>query len=148
MSDRCFTDTNILVYAHDHSAGPKHVKAQALVEELWNTGQGVLSTQVLQEFCVSVRRRALRPLKAEEIKEVLQDYSRWQVVINTPGSILRALELELRYRISFWDALIVQAAEESGASVLYSEDLATGQQYGSVRVINPFNVPQESHIVG
>ncbi|HUK74134.1 MAG TPA: PIN domain-containing protein [Candidatus Bathyarchaeia archaeon] len=138
MSDRYFVDTNILVYAHERSAGPKHVRAQQLMEELWSTGQGVLSTQVLQEFCVSVRRNATHPMRADELRGLLQDYSRWRVVINTPESILRALEIESRFRISFWDALIVQAAEEADAAVLYSEDLASGQRYGSVRVINPF----------
>jgi predicted nucleic acid-binding protein len=137
MSDRCFLDTNILVYAHDRSAGAKHSRARQLVEDLWNSGLGVLSTQVLQELCVSVRRKASRPLSVEEARRLLEDYLSWEIVINTPASVIQALELEARYKISFWDALIIQAAESSGAGILYSEDLASQQSYGSVRVVNP-----------
>jgi predicted nucleic acid-binding protein len=68
---------------------------------------------------------------------LLQDYLSWEVVVNSADSILEALAIELRYSISFWDALIVQAAGISGATVVYSEDLADGQIYGSLRVVNP-----------
>jgi predicted nucleic acid-binding protein len=138
MSDRCFVDTNILVYAHDRSAGSKHQRARQLIEDLWSSGQGVLSTQVLQELCISVRRKASRPLSVEETRRLLQDYLSWEIVVNTPASVLQALDIEARYKISFWDALIVQAAESSGVAILYSEDLASGQSYGSIRVVNPF----------
>jgi len=137
MSDRSFVDTNILVYAHDRSAGAKHARARQLIEDLWDSGQGVLSTQVLQELSVNVRRKARQPLSAEETRRLLEDYLSWEIVVNTPASVLRALDLEARYKMSFWDALIVQAAESSGAAILYSEDLASGQRYGSVRVVNP-----------
>jgi len=137
MSDKYFLDTNILVYAHDRSAGAKHKRARAVVEQLWHSGQGVLSTQVLQELCVNLRRKATRPLPIEETRRLIQDYLSWEVVVNSPGSVVQALELEARYRISFWDALILHAAEMAGATVLYSEDLAGGQSYGSIRVINP-----------
>jgi predicted nucleic acid-binding protein len=137
MSDKYFVDTNILVYAHDRSAGVKHDRANALVNQLWDTGRGVLSTQVLQELCFNLRRKAAHPLSVDEVRLLLQDYSSWEVVTNTSASILRALDIEVRYKISFWDALIVHAAEASGASILYSEDLARGQRYGAVRVMNP-----------
>jgi predicted nucleic acid-binding protein len=68
---------------------------------------------------------------------LIQDYLTWEVVINDGASVLRALEIEERYGLSYWDALIVQAAELSGAAVLYSEDLSTGQRYGSVEVVDP-----------
>jgi predicted nucleic acid-binding protein len=73
----------------------------------------------------------------EEVRRIIQDYLSWEVVVNTPGSVLQALEIEVRYKTSFWDALVLQAAESSGAAVLYSEDLASGQKYGPIRVINP-----------
>jgi len=138
MSDKYFVDTNVLVYAYDRSAGAKHERAQALIEELWNSGSGVLSTQVLQEFCVNLRRKAGQPLPADAVRRLIQDYSSWEIVVNTADSILQALDIEARYRISFWDALILQAAESSGATLVYSEDLASGQKYGSIRVVNPF----------
>ena len=137
MSDKCFVDTNILVYAHDRSTGIKHRRAQILIEELWNAGTGVVSTQVLQELCINLRRKAANPLPVEEVRRLIREYSTWGVVTNTPASVLGALEIETRYMTSFWDALILQAAEEAGASILYSEDLATGQLYGAVRVVNP-----------
>jgi predicted nucleic acid-binding protein len=141
MNDKCFVDTNILVYAHDRSAGVKHRRAQALVEELWNSGQGALSTQVLQELCINFRRKAGNPLSVDEVRLLIRDYATWDVVTNTPAAILKALDIEMRYKVSFWDALILQAAEDAGASVLYSEDLATGQRYGPVRVVNPLINP-------
>ncbi len=137
MSDRYFVDTNILMYAHDASAGAKHERAKALVEKLWRDRTGVVSTQVLQELSVNLHRKAGRPLDGKATRELVADYLTWQVVVNGGESILEALDLEARFQISFWDALIVQAAHASGAEVLYSEDLSDGQAYGTVRVINP-----------
>ncbi|HEV2730609.1 MAG TPA: PIN domain-containing protein [Terriglobales bacterium] len=137
MSDKRFVDTNILVYAHDRSAGVKNKRAQNLIEQLWNSGQGVLSTQVLQELCVNLRRKVQPALVADEVRRLIQDYLSWEIVVNTTDSVIEALEIEQRHKISFWDALIVQSALTSGATVLYSEDLAAGQRYGPIRVINP-----------
>lgn len=138
MSDRCFVDTNILIYAHDLSAGTKHQRAMQLVEELWATGSGVLSTQVLQEFANTVRRKPRRPLSLDDTLQVVRQYLQWQVVINTPTSVVTALGIESRYRVSFWDALILCAAQVANVQTLYTEDLSNGQMYGSVRAINPF----------
>jgi predicted nucleic acid-binding protein len=96
-----------------------------------------VSTQVLQELSVNLRRKAGRPLDARATREIVADYLAWHVVVNNGESILEALDLEARYRMSFWDALVVHAANASGAVVLYSENLSNGQTYGSVRVINP-----------
>jgi predicted nucleic acid-binding protein len=137
MADKYFVDTNILIYAHDRTAGSKHDRARRLVENLWASGQGVLSTQVLQELCVNLRRKVARPLALEEIRRLVRDYVSWDIVVNTPEAVIQALEIEARYKISFWDALILHAAEQSGAAVLYSEDLAAKQIYGIVRVVNP-----------
>jgi predicted nucleic acid-binding protein len=137
MSDRYFVDTNILMYAHDKSTGSKHTSAKALIDELWLHRTGVISTQVLQELAVNLRRKAGRPLDAKATREVVADYLTWQVVVNTAESVLGALELEERYRISFWDALVIHAAQAAGAAVLYSEDLADGQDYGGVTIVNP-----------
>ena len=138
MSDRYFVDTNILMYAHDSAAGEKHERAKALVEELWETRSGVVSTQVLQELAVNLRRKTKKPLDARATREVVSDYLAWHVVVNGGDSILEALDIEARYRVSFWDALVIQAAQTSGAETLYSEDLSDGQRYGVVRVRNPF----------
>jgi predicted nucleic acid-binding protein len=141
MKDKCFVDTNILVYAHDRSTGVKHLRAQALLEQLWDSGCGVLSTQVLQELCINLRRKAGNPLPVDEVRLLIREYSTWEVVTNTPESVLKALDLEMRYKTSFWDALILQAAEDAGASILYSEDLAAKQRYGAILVVNPLVDP-------
>ena len=137
MKDRYFVDTNILMYAHDTSAGAKHDRAKAVVEELWRARSGIVSTQILQELCVGLRRKARRPVDMKTAREIVTDYLSWNVHVNTGASTLEALEIEERYRISFWDALVIQAAEASGATVLYTEDLSDGQMYGAVRVVNP-----------
>jgi predicted nucleic acid-binding protein len=143
MSDKYFVDTNILMYAHDAAGGAKHDQARALVEELWRDRSGVVSTQVLQELCVNLRRKAARPVDLATTRKIVADYLTWNVVTNTAESILEALEIEKQYRISFWDALVVQAAETSGATVLYSEDLSDGQSYRGVRVVNPLKAAKE-----
>lgn len=137
MAYRFFVDTNILIYAHDPRAGQKHERARRLIEHLWSTGEGVLSTQILQELCINLRRKVAHPLPTDEIRRLVRDYLSWEIVVNTPDSVIEALEIEAHYKISFWDALVMQAAETSGAAVLYSEDLATGQSYGTIKVVNP-----------
>ena len=92
---------------------------------------------MLQELAVNLRRKAGRPLDVKVTREIVADYLAWQVIVNGGESILEALDLEARFQISFWDALVVQAAQASGAEILYSEDLSDGQTYGGVRVINP-----------
>ena len=138
MKDRFFVDTNVIVYAHDTAAGAKHGAARALIERLWEERSGVVSTQVLQELYVTVRRKVATPLAPEEAKLLIGDYLRWEVVVNDGEAILAAIELEKRFKLSFWDALIVHAATQSGADTLYSEDLGDGRSYGDVRVVNPF----------
>lgn len=138
MSDKSFVDSNVLVYAHDRGTGAKHEAARSLVERLWQERAGILSTQVLQEFYVNVRRKARHPLSATEARQLLEEYSSWEVVVNTTQSVLEAVDLETRWSLSFWDALIVQAANASGAATLYSEDLSHEQTYGAVQVVNPF----------
>jgi predicted nucleic acid-binding protein len=137
MSDRYFVDTNILMYAHDSATGAKHQKARVLVEELWETRSGVVSTQVLQELAVNLRKKARKPLDGRATRDVVSDYLAWQVVVNDGNSILEALDIEGRYRVSFRDALIIQAAHSAGAAIVYSEDLSSEQSYGDVQIVNP-----------
>jgi predicted nucleic acid-binding protein len=137
MSDRYFVDTNILMYAHDTSAGVKHERARMLLEQLWRERSGVLSTQILQELCVNLLRKSRHPVDTNTAAEIVKDYLSWHVVLNDGESILAALEIQDRYGISFWDALVIRAAQIAGVEILYSEDLSDGQSYGSVRVVNP-----------
>ena len=135
---KAFVDTNVLVYAYDRGAGAKHERAAALLESLWQEGSGALSTQVLQEFYVNVCRKAASPIPPEEARSLISDYLAWEPVINDGALVLDAIEAEARYRLSFWDALIVVAAQKINADVIYSEDMSDGQQFGTVTVKNPF----------
>lgn len=137
MSDKYFVDTNILLYAHDRSASVKHERARKLIEHLWATGEGVVSTQVLQELCVNLRKKVSRPLPSEEIRRLVEDYLAWEVVTNDATSVVEALDIEKRFKISYWDALVIHAAWRAGAAVLYSEDLAQAQRYDSLQGVNP-----------
>jgi predicted nucleic acid-binding protein len=133
-----FVDTNVLVYAHDGSAGAKRHQARALVEQLWESRDGCLSVQVLQEFFVTVSRKIAKPLDAETAKAIVADLSRWHLHVPAADDILGAIDIHQRTGISFWDAMIVRSAAEMGCAVLYSEDLNAGQEYSGVRVENPF----------
>jgi predicted nucleic acid-binding protein len=115
----------------------KHERARKLIEHLWATGEGVVSTQVLQELCVNLRKKVSRPLPSEEIRRLVEDYLAWEVVTNDATSVVEALDIEKRFKISYWDALVIHAAWRAGAAVLYSEDLAQAQRYDSLQVVNP-----------
>lgn len=135
--NKIFVDTNILVYAHSIHAGAKHAFAKQAIRSLWESGNGILSTQVLQELCVTLQHRSTPALSTDEVRQVLRDYLLWEVVPNTPPMVVQAYEIQLRHRISFWDAMILLAAEIAGASILYSEDFSAGHKYGSIQVVNP-----------
>ncbi len=133
-----FVDTNILVYAEDRDATTKHEVARDLVLELWDAREGVLSVQVLQEFYVNVTRKVRKPLTGAKALEIVQEYLTWTIVENTGLLLVAAVELQQRAKLSFWDALVVQAAMSAACDRLYSEDLNAGQTFGSVTVVNPF----------
>jgi predicted nucleic acid-binding protein len=136
--DLQFVDTNILIYAHDRSAGEKHRCARDLVRGLWQSGEGCLSVQVLQEFYVNVTQKVAKPLAPEVAAQIIADLSVWQV--HRPGAedVLDAIRLQDRYQISFWDATIIASAIQLGCRTIWSEDLNPGQVYQTVTVANPF----------
>ena len=133
-----FIDTNVLVYAYDADAGDKHAKAQEVVRDCWESEAGAISTQVLQEFYVTVTRKLSKALPKQDARTVMQTYEAWPVYRPTVADIIAASELEQQHSLSFWDALIIVAAQKSGASTLISEDLQDGRQIGSLKIVNPF----------
>ena len=139
--NRRFADTNILLYAHDDSAGTKRDQARALVEQLWESRDGCLSVQVLQEFFVNVTQKIAKPLSAETAKEIIADLSHWHMHVPAADDVLGAIGIHQRAGISFWDAMIVHSAAEMGCAVLYSEDLNAGQEDSGVLAENPFLPP-------
>ena len=133
-----FIDTNVLAYAHDRSETRKQPVAQDLLENLWESRTGALSTQVLQEFYVVATRKFDPPMSRAAAREVVALYGEWSVVEIDVALILAATILEERHRLSFWDALIVEAARRSGAQRLVTEDLQPGRRIGGVSIQNPF----------
>lgn len=133
-----FVDTNVLAYAHDLSEVTRRPVAQRLLDELWESRSGVVSTQVLSEFYVVATRKFDPPLPRRQARQVVDAYGAWPVVEVDVALILAASTLEERHTLSFWDALIVEAAARAGATRLVSEDLQTGRRIRGVLVENPF----------
>ncbi|NPV04862.1 MAG: PIN domain-containing protein [Syntrophaceae bacterium] len=138
MTGRTFVDTNVLIYAHDLDAGPKHERAAAVVSGLWESRSGILSAQVLQEFYVNVTRKIPKPLAPAAARGVIRNYLVWHVEPGDAASVLLAAELEERYKLSFWDAMIVASASRAGADRILSEDFNHGQVIEGIRIENPF----------
>ena len=138
MKDRVFVDSNVLIYAHDLDAGDKHLRAVEVVRGLWEHRNGIVSTQVLQEFYVNVTRKIPEPLPRSKAREVARNYSLWQTETIDPADVFRASEIEEANQVSFWDALIVVTATKGGASTLLSEDLSGSQIIAGVAIENPF----------
>ncbi len=133
-----FVDTNILVYAYDRSAEEKHSIALRLVEQCWENESGCVSLQVLQEFFVTVTQKIVKPLDHQTARQILADLAHWRLHIPEISDLLQAIDFKQDYRLSFWDAMIVQSASHMGCKQLLSEDLGHEQKYGDVQVINPF----------
>ena len=134
---KAFFDTNVLLYIYSSADLRKQARARDLYREYALAGRLLLSTQVIQEFFVAGLRKLMLP--REQVREVTLALLDSLLVIVGPAHIRAALEKENRYHISFWDALIVAAAESGSAEVLYTEDLSDGQQYDSVLARNPFS---------
>jgi predicted nucleic acid-binding protein len=138
MKDKVFLDTNIIVYAHDRSSGDKHAVAREIMDYLWESRKGVISVQVLQEFFVCVTKKISKPLLIKNARAILEYLSTWDIVVNDKYITLKAIDLQEKYRFSFWDSLIIQAAIQSRASILLSEDLPDGQVIKDLKILNPF----------
>jgi predicted nucleic acid-binding protein len=137
MSELVFVDSNILIYAHDADAGRKRDRAVAKLRELWESGTGRMSVQVLQEFYVNVTRKIATPVARSTAREAVNSYGAWVREPTTPTTVTRAIDIVALAQIAFWDALIVASAEQAGAATLYSEDLRAGQTIAGVAIVNP-----------
>jgi predicted nucleic acid-binding protein len=135
---KVFVDTNIVVYAYDVSASGKHVAAADIMKDLWNTGEGIVSTQVLQEFFVTITKKVPHPLDTMDAKEIVRDLLRWKTVVVDGETVLEAIDIHRRRQYSFWDSLIIASAMEGGAATLLSEDLSHGELIKGIHIVNPF----------
>lgn len=133
-----FIDTNILIYAEDSGMGIKHKIAVDLVARLANQNTGAISTQVLAEYFNSATKK-LR-MSSEDAEATIRDLSSWAIHRPSHASLLSAIALQRRHQLSWWDAMILNSAIESGAAILWSEDFNTGQNFGQIVVRNPFSV--------
>ena len=139
--NRRFVDTGMLVCAHDESAGARRDQARALLEQLWESREGCLSVQVLQEFFAAITGTIARPLGAETAKEIVAGCSCWHVRVPAADDVLGAIGIHQRTGISLRDAMIVRSAAEMGCTALCSEDRSPGQECSGVRAQNPFPPP-------
>ena len=132
-----FFDTNVLIYAVDEGEPEKFGIASALVEEHLVEGDGMISVQVLREFYWASLRLS-RPLSYQQAQEMVGYFSAFRTLAEDAGMVLGAIRRSREYMLSFWDALIVEAALMGGADRLLTEDLQHGQAIEGLRVENPF----------
>jgi predicted nucleic acid-binding protein len=136
MPDRVFLDANVLVYAQDAGAPDKQRKSREIIAQLAGSADGVISTQVMQEFYVAATGKiGVPPLAA---KGVLKTFGVFETVQVSPALIQEAIDCAILNQVSFWDSLIIAAAASAGCSTVLSEDLNPGQIILGVRVQNPF----------
>jgi predicted nucleic acid-binding protein len=135
---KMFIDTNILVSAYDASAGEKHKKALEIMENLWDSGNGIISFQVLQEFFVNVTKKISKPLNVIATKEIVKDLLKWKTVIINGEIILEAIDIHIQQKLSFWNSMIIVSAIGGGADTILSEDLSDKQVIKGITIKNPF----------
>jgi predicted nucleic acid-binding protein len=138
MSGRVLVDTNILVYAYDLDAGEKRAKEQEIIYGLWQSEEGVLTTQVLAEFFVTITRKVKNLLSFAEARQIIDDYKNgWSVFATTPETVLKAIQGVEQYSLSFWDSMIWASAVLNGVAIIYSEDMQHEQLIEGIRIENP-----------
>jgi predicted nucleic acid-binding protein len=137
MPGKVFLDSNILAYAQDKASPKKQRRSRELIAELAASGNGVISTQVMQEFYVAATRKL--GVDALVAKNVLKTFSVFEAVQVTPELIQDAVDCSILNVLSFWDALVIAAAATAQCTTVYSEDLNSGQMILGVAVRNPFS---------
>jgi len=143
MNDRVFLDTNILVYAYDQHDPQRQTKAQGLLTDGIKQENLFLSVQVLGEFFNVVTRHIPQPMSPSEAKEIINTLNILPIQEIDMTMVKRAIDTHEMYRISYWDSLIVSAAERTGCRIILSEDLSDGQTYHDIQVNNPFKDEQK-----
>lgn len=144
MSDRVFVDTNVLVYSRDASELPKQEQAAVWMAHLWREQIGRLSFQVLNEFYITVTNKLQPGMELQNAREDVRLLLAWHPIPVDGRVVEGAWLIQDRYKISWWDALIISAAQVADCRYLLTEDLQENQDLGNVKVINPFHIPPES----
>ena len=138
MTELIFVDTNVLLYEWDGSAPAKQRRAIEWMRHLWDAQHGRLSFQVLAEFYRGATQKLRPPLGPEKAENYVRTFFPWNPVAIGEEVLEAAWRTQRRYKLSWWDALIVAAAERAECRTLLSEDFQAGQQFGEVTVVNPF----------
>ncbi len=133
-----FVDTNVLLYAFDDREPAKRDRARDWLSVCWRARSGRLSTQVLNEFYANARKRFATALSAGDARAEVRRYQRWTPWQIDQATVETAWAVESRYGISYWDSLMVAAAQHLGCERLLTEDLQHGQHIDGVRIVNPF----------
>jgi len=136
MAGKAFLDSNVLAYAQDKDSPDKRKISRKLIEQLGRSGDGVISTQVMQEFYVAATRKLA--VDALAAKNVLKTFSVFEIVQVTPQLIQDAVDCSILNVLSFWDALVLVAASAAGCSTVYTEDMNAGQTVLGLKLQNPF----------
>ena len=144
MTGPVFVDTNVFVYQADTSDSEKQARADDWCAILWRSRSGRVSVQVLAELYSTLTRKLKTEIHPSEAREIVGDIAAWRPIPVDLSVIRRAWSLEPRYALSWWDSLIVAAAQVSQCTVLLTEDLQHGQVFDSVRVVNPFVAPDRT----
>ena len=139
MSDRFFVDTNVAVYLFDVDNPEKQRRARRVFDTEGPAGRLVVSTQVLQEFYVSVTRKLGRPLPDVEAEAATRDLAALDVVEIDAPMVLRAISLAREHTVSLWDALIIESAQARGCAKLLTEDMQDGRRFGDLVIENPLD---------
>lgn len=140
MIDNIFVDTNILLYSRDASEPEKQALASARLDELWEKRNGRLSVQVLNEYFVNATRKLDPGLSPEEAWDDIEALSAWSPIPLDMAILTRTSAVRHRYQLSWWDSMIIAAAEAAGCVRILSEDFSDGASYFGITVENPFNV--------
>lgn len=143
MTGLVFVDTNVLLYSHDAAEPAKQPRARAWLERLWRERLGRTSVQVLSEYYVNLRRKNAARMSADEAWAGVARYLAWQPLPIDEALMLHAREVEQRWRLSWWDSMVVAAAQLQDCALLLTEDLHDGASFGTLRVRSPFTLSVE-----
>ena len=136
MTAKAFVDTNVFVYAVAYDDPDKAARARALLNQIMKARSGVVSSQVMVEFASTLVNKFGEP--AAKVRPLMDMFDRFKVVSATKAHVLSALDIHVRSKVNYWDALIVAAAMSANCSTLYTEDMSHGQTVVSIKIVNPF----------
>lgn len=135
MLAKIFIDADIIITANDKKDYAKQIKAIELIKKIMRNGNGVISTQVLQEYAITASRKLDQAQNA--VLRQLKLLETFEIINQTPFQVQRAVEIMHLYEIEFYDALVISGAEQANCLEIYSQNLKKGPFYSGIKIINP-----------